>query len=105
MQLALLLALFNPTAADDKGETRRGSRQSKSAVQQDQILDAVKRREIRSFPEIQAAAENVMSGQIVGVEVERLKGRLVYEFKIIGTSGRLREVYVDAATLDIVKVE
>lgn len=96
---------FNLSLADDKGESRRSTRQSEPTAQQDQVLDAVKRGEIRPFPEIQAAAENVMSGQVVGVEIKRRKGRLVYEFKIIGASGRLREVYVDAATLDIVKVE
>jgi uncharacterized membrane protein YkoI len=103
-QVALAPSTFT-AFADDKSGERRTSRQLELAAQQDQVLDAVKRGEIRSFPEIQAAAENVMTGQVVGVEVKRRKGRLVYEFKIIGAAGRLREVYVDAATLDIVRVE
>lgn len=85
--------------ADDKTEKAR------RATQQDQILEAVKRGEIRPLLDIQAAAEKAVPGQIVGVEIERRKGRLVYEFKIIAAGGRVREVYVDAATLDIVKVE
>jgi uncharacterized membrane protein YkoI len=103
-QLALLPS-FNLSLADDKGESRRPSRQAEPAAQQDQVLDAVKRGEIRPFPEIQAAAEKVMPGQVVGVEIKRRKGQLVYEFKIIAAGGRLREVYVDAATLVVVKVE
>jgi uncharacterized membrane protein YkoI len=106
--LTALLMLMSSTSfvqADDKSDARRNTRQSEPAAQQDQVLDAVKRGEIRPFPEIQAAAESVMPGQVVGVEIKRRKGRLVYEFKIITAGGRLREVYVDAATLDIVKVE
>ena len=49
---------FNLSLADDKGESRRSTRQSEPTAQQDQVLDAVKRGEIRPFPEIQAAAEN-----------------------------------------------
>jgi uncharacterized membrane protein YkoI len=86
-------------AADDKpGKGRRFS-------QQDQVLEAVKRGEIRSLPEAQAAAEAAIPGQVVAVEIERRKGRLVYEFKIVAVGGRVREVYVDAASLSIVKIE
>jgi uncharacterized membrane protein YkoI len=101
----LCLALHGPllwaaaVMADEKSD--RGRR----ATQQDQILEAVRRGEIRPLLEIQAAAEKAVSGQIVGVEIERRKGRFVYEFKIIAAGGRVREVYVDAATLDIVKIE
>lgn len=89
----------HPVAADDKREKGR------RATQQDQIQDAVKRGEIRPFPQIQEAAEKAVPGQVVGVEIERRKGRLVYEFKIIAAGGRVREVYVDAATLEVVKIE
>jgi uncharacterized membrane protein YkoI len=105
MVVGLYLALHLPllwagaVAADDKSEKGR------HATQQDQVLEAVRRGEIRSFAEIQAAAEKVVPGQVVGVEVERRKGKLIYEFKIVAAGGRVREVYVDAATLDLVKVE
>lgn len=95
----LMLPLMAVASGDGKSERRHG------VTQQDQVLEAVRRGEIRPFAEIQAAAEKIMQGQIVGVEIERRKGRLVYEFKIIVTGGRVREVYVDAATLDIVKIE
>jgi uncharacterized membrane protein YkoI len=92
-------------SADDKGERAQRPRASEPKAQHDQVLDALKRDEIRPFTDIQAAAQTAMPGQVVGVEVKRRAGRLVYEFKIISAQGRLREVYVDAGSLDIVKVE
>ncbi len=44
-------------------------------------------------------------GEVVGVEFEREHGRWVYEFKIIDTSGRLVEVYVDARTGTVLSME
>jgi uncharacterized membrane protein YkoI len=46
-----------------------------------------------------------LGGEVVGVEFERERGQYVYEFKVITASGRLREVYVDAASAEIVKIE
>ena len=102
--MACLAYLSAPSAAD-KDEKRHGHRASVPGTDQDQVLDAVKRGEIRPLAEIQAVAEKAMPGQLVGVEIKRRKGRLVYEFKIIATGGRFREIYIDGATLDIVKVE
>jgi uncharacterized membrane protein YkoI len=105
--LAVLLIgpLFSPPVnADDKEHKRRRPKSNESDIDQDEILDALKRREIR-LPEILAAAEAVMPGQVVGVKVKRLNGQRVYELKIIAAQGRVREIYVDAASLAIVKVE
>lgn len=102
MAATLALQLGGVAAsADDK---RKGSRES-TASQQDEILAAVKRGEIRPLSEAQAVAEAAVPGAVVGVDVERRKGRLVYEFKIIIASGRVREIYIDATTLAVVKVE
>jgi uncharacterized membrane protein YkoI len=106
--LAVLLIgpLFSPPVnADDKEHKRRRPKSNESDIDQDEILDALKRREIRPLPEILAAAEAVMPGQVVGVKVKRLNGQRVYELKIIAAQGRVREIYVDAASLAIVKVE
>jgi uncharacterized membrane protein YkoI len=96
---AILLA--TPTLADDKNERRR----KEPDVHQDQVLEALQRGEIRPLAEVLAAAEKVMPGQVLGVKVKRKEGRLVYELKILAGRGRLREVYVDATNLDIIKVE
>jgi uncharacterized membrane protein YkoI len=42
---------------------------------------------------------------VVGVELDHERGRYVYEFKVITPTGKLREVYVDAMTAEIVKSE
>lgn len=93
--------LPTPILADDKHERRR----SETDVHQDQVLEALQRGEIRPLAEVLAAAEKVMPGQVVGVKVKRKEGRLVYELKILSGRGRLREVYVDATNLDVIKVE
>lgn len=91
--------------ADDDGEKSRGEKRSNSAASHDQALEALRRNEIKPLAEIQAAAERAMPGQVVGVEIKRKGGRLIYEFKIIAAKGRVREVYVDATTLAIIKIE
>jgi uncharacterized membrane protein YkoI len=109
---ATLLAMFllgpslaPPVMADDKEHKRRRPKASEDNIDQDEILEALKRQEIRPLSEVLAAAEAVMPGQVVGVKVKRLNGQRVYELKIIAPQGRVREIYVDAASLAIVKVE
>jgi len=48
---------------------------------------------------------NRLGGEVVGVEFEREHGRYVYEFRVITPAGRLREVYVDAMTAEILNGE
>jgi uncharacterized membrane protein YkoI len=106
--LAVLLFgpfLAPPVMADEKEHKRRRPKASEDNIEQDEILDALKRQEIRPLPEILAAAEAVMPGQVVGVKVKRLNGQRVYELKIIAPQGRVREIYVDAANLAILKIE
>lgn len=91
--------------ADDKGSKRRYERKNEVEIQQDDVRTALQRGEIRPLSEIMAVAEKTMPGQIVSVKVKRLSGALVYEFRIIVDGGRLREIYIDAANLDVVKVE
>lgn len=105
--IAALLCVFllaRPAVADGDGKRRRDGA-AQGQLQQDQVLEAVKRKDIRPLAEIQAAAEKAMPGQVVGVEIKRRDGKFVYEFKIVAARGRLREIYVDAATLEILKIE
>jgi uncharacterized membrane protein YkoI len=47
-----------------------------------------------------------LPGTILGVELEVEDGdRLVYEFSVIDSAGRLKEVDVDAATAEILSIE
>jgi uncharacterized membrane protein YkoI len=103
--LLTVIGASSPAIADDKSNQRRHEMTKEVEVHQDEVRDALKRKQIRPLPEVLAVAERVMPGQMIGVKVLRLDGTLVYEFKIINERGRLREVYVDAATLELVKVE
>ena len=44
-------------------------------------------------------------GEVVEVEFGREGNRWVYEIKLVDTEGRLLEVYVDAKTKEILRVE
>lgn len=59
----------------------------------------------RPLAEILDRVRDRLGGEVVGVEFEREKGHYVYEFKVITPGGRLREVYVDAMTAEILKSE
>ncbi len=46
-----------------------------------------------------------MKGRAVEAELEKEHGKTVYEIKIIDESGTTREIYVDAHSGNIVKIE
>jgi len=66
---------------------------------------AYERGEVRSLSEIIDRVSSQVDGEIVEAEFEREHGRWIYELKIIERSGRLLELYVDAETAEIIKVE
>lgn len=74
-------------------------------LNQDQVLEAVKNGQIRPLADVLAAAAVAVPGRVIRVDIERKHGRTVYEVKIIGNHGRVREVYIDAASLEVLKVE
>jgi uncharacterized membrane protein YkoI len=71
----------------------------------DQARWAVERGEALPLSDILARVRSDLGGEIVGVSFERKRGRWIYEFKVIGAGGRLVEVYVDAASAQILKRE
>lgn len=100
--LAVVLAA-QPTAADDDHKEERRHRDRE--INQDAVRDAVQRGEIRPLAEVLKAGEAALPGQVLGVKLKHKNGRLVYELKILSGQGRVREVYVDGASLEIIKVE
>jgi uncharacterized membrane protein YkoI len=61
---------------------------------------------IKSLSTITEMVKPHLPGKILGVELEvEDDGRIVYEFDVIDSSGRLWEVEVDAATGKILKIE
>lgn len=86
-------------------ESRHRGRADRGELSQDEIRDAVRRNEIRPYEEVAPVALKAMPGQIISVKVKRRGGRLLYELKIITGEGRVGEIYIDGATLEIMKVE
>jgi len=61
---------------------------------------------IKSLAEITEIVKPNLPGTILGVEIEvEDDGRIVYEFDVIEDGGKLKEVEVDAATGEILKIE
>ena len=71
----------------------------------DRARRAVERGEALALADILTRVRSGLGGEVVGVEFERRRDRWTYEFKVIDPAGRLWEVYVDAATAEILKRE
>ena len=100
--LALLAALaaVSPAKADDGERDRDDDHHEHEAVR-----GAVERGEVKSLAEVLQAIRPNLAGEIVGVEIERDGSAWIYEFRIADEQGRIFEVYVDAATAEILKTE
>ena len=61
---------------------------------------------IRSLAEITEMVKPHLPGTVLGVELEvEDDGQIIYEFNIVDTDGKLKEVEVDAASGNILKIE
>ena len=76
-----------------------------SARDHDQGRRAVERGEALPLTDILARVRPGLGGEVVGVSFERKRDRWVYELKVIESGGRLVQVYVDAASAEILKRE
>ncbi|WP_042336619.1 PepSY domain-containing protein [Bradyrhizobium sp. DOA9] len=71
----------------------------------DAVRRAVEAGEIKSLADILASLSGKLPGQVAGVEIERVRGRWIYEFRIVGDRGRLFEAYVDARSGEIERIK
>ena len=72
---------------------------------QDAARQAVERGEVKPLTDILAVVRNRLPGEVVGVKIERKRSRWVYELRVADSKGRLFEVYVDAQTAAIDRIE
>lgn len=91
---AILMTATAPAVADDPRASRH-----------DEVRRAVEAGEIRSLADILDAVRGKMPGEIAGVEIERQRGRWLYEFRVLDDKGRLFEVYVDARSGAIERIK
>ena len=66
---------------------------------------ALARHEVLPLSRILTLAGQRVPGDVLKVELEDEKGRLIYEVKILGQDGRVREIELDAKTGGVVKIE
>lgn len=103
LALSLLTVAGTGLHADDK--SKRRDRPQDVELDQNDVLQRLQRSEFKPLSEAILAAQKVVAGDVVRVKVKRVRERLAYEFKIITSQGIIREVYVDPANLEILKVE
>ncbi len=72
---------------------------------QDAARLAVERGEIRPLADILEALRGKLPGEIAGIEIDRKDGRWLYEFRVVGATGRLFEVYVDGLSAEIQRIK
>jgi uncharacterized membrane protein YkoI len=83
------------------GSAAYGSDEDHEDEDHDRAFRALREGDARPLTEIIATVKKEIGGDVVGVEFESESGRYVYEIKIVTPDGRLREVYVDAMTAEI----
>lgn len=99
--LALLIAAgatMQPFAwaKDDKSDCKRS---------QDCALQALKSGEIRPLTDVLAVARDKLPGEVIKVELDRDDGVWVYEIKVLTSSGKRREIEINAQTLAVIKID
>ncbi len=93
LSLASALAATAAQAGDHKSKDHEAAR---TALAQGQVLPLTR---------ILAIAEQRAPGDVLKVELEDDDGKLVYEVKILGRNGRVRELDIDARTGVVLKIE
>lgn len=94
---ALALGLVADVARADK--ERRG----RSQRDHDDALSAREGGVVLPLPQVLGIVGPQIDGEIIETEFEYEHGRPVYEFKYVDRNGRVRELYVDARTGNILK--
>lgn len=106
--LALAVAFAALPAAADKGRgSDDGDRRdwADEDHSHDRARRAAERGEILPLTVIYEQALARLPGRVLEAELERKHGRWVYELKILDSGGRLFEVYLDAGTGAVLKLE
>lgn len=99
------VALLPGTKAWGDGGRRRRRGREGDDHDYENAYDARRSGDILPLRDILTNVRAIYPGEIVGVEFEREDGLQVYELKILQTDGRYLEIYVDARTGAVLKVE
>jgi uncharacterized membrane protein YkoI len=104
MTQSKILPLFAVLALTLAGGAARADDHHKSK-DHEAARAALARGQVLPLTRILAIAEQKAPGDVLKVELEDDDGRLVYEVKILGRNGRVRELDLDARTGAVLKLE
>jgi uncharacterized membrane protein YkoI len=96
LALALVATIAVPTAFADKGEGSHGDNHEK-------LDEARKHGKIMPIELLLKLLKEKLKGEIVEIELDDKDNRLYYEIYYLDSEGRRIEIYVDAATGEILK--
>jgi uncharacterized membrane protein YkoI len=71
----------------------------------DAVRRAVEEGDALPLSQILPKVRGKVVGDVIGVEIERERGRWHYEFRIIGRDGRVLDVHVDARSGEVERIE
>lgn len=69
------------------------------------VREALQRGEVLPLVKILAIASQQVPGDVIEVELEQEQIGLIYEIKILTSTGRVREVKIDARTGKVMRIE
>ncbi len=92
--IAVLLSRAGPASAGDDADDDH-----------DEARHAVEEGRAQPLAEILDRIGPRLGGKVIGVELEREQERYFYEFKVVTPDGRLKEIYVNAMTGEMLHSE
>jgi uncharacterized membrane protein YkoI len=110
--LAAAVLTSLPSWADSDGEHRGGAHEYEYDEHEeddehdhDRALEAVRKGEVMPLEKVLTLVRTKYKGAVVHTKLEREHGAWVYELKILDRNGRMREVYINAKTGKLIKIE
>jgi uncharacterized membrane protein YkoI len=101
--LAILMMAF-AAARGAMGDDREHENETESNARE-AVRAAVERGELKSLAEVLKSVRTRLPGEVLGIEIEREHDIWIYEFRVVDDKDHLFDVYVDAATAQILKTK
>jgi uncharacterized membrane protein YkoI len=104
-RFAILLLLFGALVSSVSPGLADERRHRKPPRDHTAVREALQRGEVLPLVKILAIANKEVPGDVIEVELEDEGEALVYEIKILTSTGRVREVEIDARTGTVLTIE
>lgn len=97
MLLGALIMSASSSSADERRHRRPHDHEA--------VREALQRGEVLPLMKILAIANKEVPGDVIEVELEDEREALIYEIKILTSTGRVRELKIDARTGKVLTIE